>query len=80
MSETVQLWSVLLGAILSTFGGAAVIWVQAKFARRTRMDELIAEKKVEANKQAYSRIKVIESMLVQAKLEDVAKQMQMDEQ
>lgn len=80
MTESSGLWHLVIGAVLSAFGGAVVIWVQAGFARRTRMDELIAERKVEANRQAYSRIKVIESMLVQAKTEDVLKQMHTDEQ
>lgn len=80
MSESSHFWSVLLGAISAVAGSFGAIWIQAKLARRTRMDERIAEKKVEANDQAYYKIKIIDSMLVQAETEDVRKQIQKDEQ
>ncbi|MDD5565898.1 MAG: hypothetical protein PHG31_03265 [Candidatus Omnitrophica bacterium] len=62
---------VIIGGILATFGGMTGIWFQAKNARRIRMDEIIAEKKIQANNEAYIRIKMIEGMLIQAGLEEV---------
>ena len=70
-----QVLLVVLGGILSTLGGAIAISLQAKQARRIRMDELIAEKKIEANQQAYTRIKTIASMLVQSTTKDVRSKM-----
>ena len=64
-----------LGAVLAAAGGAFTTWLQARFARRIRMDELIAEKKIEACTQAYPRIKEIESLLIQSTTEDVRKKM-----
>ena len=66
---------VLLGGALSMAGGAFATWIQTKFARRTRQQELIAEKTIEACEQAYPRIKEIESMLVQCTTEDVRRKM-----
>lgn len=80
MGESVHFWSVLLGAVVAAGGGFAAIWIQAKLTRRIRMDERIAERKVEVNAQAYYKIKIIDSMLVQATTEDVLKQIQKDEQ
>jgi hypothetical protein len=62
---------VIIGGLLATFGGMIGIWLQAKYARRVKMDEIIAEKKIAANNEAYIRIKTIESMLIQATLEQV---------
>jgi len=62
---------VIIGGILATLGGMVGIWFQARNARRIRMDEIIAEKKISVNNEAYIRIKTIESMLIQATLEEV---------
>ncbi len=65
---------VVIGGILAILGGIAGVWIQARFALDIKMDEIVAEKKVQANQEAYSRIKTIEAMLTQATLEDVKKQ------
>ena len=62
---------VIIGGILATLGGMVGIWFQAKNARRIRMDEIIAEKKIQADNEAYIRIKTIEAMLIQSDLEEV---------
>lgn len=62
---------VLIGGLLAILGGMVSLWFQAKNARRIRMDEIIAEQKIQANNEAYIRIKTIEAMLIQSELEDV---------
>jgi hypothetical protein len=56
---------VLIGGLLAILGGVVGMWLQAKYARRVRMDEIIAEKKVATNAEAYSRMIEIASMLRQ---------------
>lgn len=68
------MFEVIIGGILAILGGIAGVWIQARFALDIKMDEIVAEKKVQANQEAYSRIKTIEAMLTQATLEDVKKQ------
>ncbi len=70
----------LLGGILATLGGVFAVRQQAQLARRIRMDEYFAEKKVEANAQAFKKAKVIQAMLIQAGTEQVLKQMRADEE
>ena len=64
---------VVIGGILAILGGIAGVWIQAKYARKIKMDEIIAEKKIEVNQEAYNRIKKIEAMLIQSTLEEVKK-------
>lgn len=71
LQESKEMIQVIIGGILATFGGMIGIWFQAKNARKIRMDEIIAEKKIQANNEAYIRIKMIEAMLIQADLDDV---------
>jgi len=61
---------VLAGGFLTILGGMIATWYQAKNARRIRMDEIIAEKKVTINQEAYSRIVEIISMLTQSTLQE----------
>ncbi|MFH1776905.1 MAG: hypothetical protein ABH952_05035 [Candidatus Omnitrophota bacterium] len=71
------MWELIIGGILATVGGMVSIWFQAKNARKIRMDEIIAEKKIVANNEAYIRTKRIESMLIQSyNMEDVRNKMQ----
>jgi hypothetical protein len=65
--------NVLLGGLLAILGGLIGMWLQAKYARKIKMDQIIAEKKISANAEAYKCMKVIESMLSQAALEDTLK-------
>ncbi len=69
---------VIVGGVLAILGGIAGVWIQARYARKIKMDEIIAEKKIEANREAYNRIKMIEAMLIQATLEDVKKKLDED--
>lgn len=66
--------NVLLGGLLAILGGLIGMWLQARYARKIKMDEVTAEKKVAANAEAYTRMKVIESMLPQATLKATLKQ------
>lgn len=75
LSRNKEMIQVMLGGLLATLGGMIGLWFQAKNARRIRMDEIIAEKKIQANNEAYIRIKTIEGMLIQAELEDVKKKL-----
>lgn len=75
LSRNKEMIQVMLGGLLATLGGMIGLWFQAKNARRIRMDEIIAEKKIQANNEAYIRIKTIEGMLTQAELEDVKKKL-----
>lgn len=56
---------VIIGGILAILGGMVSIWFQTSRARKNRMEEIIAEKKVQINAEAYSRMKEIEAMLIQ---------------
>jgi len=64
---------VLLGGLLAILGGLIATWYQAKKARKIRMDEVIAEKKVTANAEAYAKMKDIQSQLALSTLQDVLK-------
>lgn len=66
---------VIIGGLLAIIGGMVATWFQAKNARRIRMDEIIAEKKIAANNEAHIRIKTIESMLIQATLKELKDKM-----
>jgi hypothetical protein len=59
------MWDTLLGGLLAILGGWTATWYQLRNARKNRMDEIIAERKVTANAQAYSYAKEIESSLIQ---------------
>ena len=63
------MWQIILahvvGGILATMGGIAAIWYQAKKAREIRIDEIMAEKQVEANREAHKRIELLRSSLMQ---------------
>ncbi len=64
------MWDTLLGGLLAIVGGWSAIWYQLRNARKSRMDEIIAERKVTTNAQAYSYAKDIESSLIQNDLPD----------
>ncbi len=66
-----DMFQVLIGGLLAISGGMISLWFQAKNARRIRMDEIVAEKKIQADNEAYIRIKTIEAMLIQSDLEEV---------
>lgn len=60
----------IIGGLLATIGGMIGIWFQASQARKIRMEEAIAEKKVQTNAEAYSRMKEIASMLLQSTIKE----------
>ena len=62
---------ILLGGLLAILGGLIATWYQVKKMRKIRMEEVIAEKKVDANNEAYIRIKNIVLQLAQSTLQDV---------
>lgn len=66
------MWETILGGLLAILGGWGATWYQAKNARRNRMEELTAERKILANGEAYAYTKEIASALIQADIRDVA--------
>ncbi len=61
----------IIGGLIGIVGVLLGMWFQLKYARRIRMEEILAEKKVIANGEAYTRMKTIESMLLQSTLKEV---------
>ncbi|HEX6791346.1 MAG TPA: hypothetical protein VF247_08565 [Candidatus Krumholzibacteria bacterium] len=53
----------LVGGLLAVAGALAASWFQARITLRTRMNQVIAERKVSANADAYRYLKMIESHL-----------------
>jgi hypothetical protein len=56
----------IIGGLLAIAGGVLAQLLTARMVRKTRMDELVAERKVDANAEAYSRAKQIQGMWTQA--------------
>lgn len=54
------LWGVLLGGALSILGSTIATLLNAKQARKIRMDEVVAAKRVENNAKAYTHLKKIQ--------------------
>lgn len=64
---------VIAGGLIAILGGIIGMWLQARNTRRIKMDEIIAEKKVNTNAEAYRYMKIIESMLQQSSHEETLK-------
>ncbi len=62
---------VLIGGICSTLGGCIAVWLQARFARKTRMEELRGEQQLEVYKKALSLIGQIYTNSIQKQWDDV---------
>ncbi|HEY9202131.1 MAG TPA: hypothetical protein VIQ81_11095 [Gammaproteobacteria bacterium] len=60
----------LLGGLLAVLGGWGSTYFQLRYARKNKMDEVVAERKVEVNAQAYSHIKDIQGSFLQATTKD----------
>jgi|GEM_PF-1642595 len=75
-----QLIPVTVGGLLAILGGFLSGLFQARRARRVRMEELIAERKVQANAEGYGKMKHIQGLLIQSEIEFVAKAMQDSEE
>jgi hypothetical protein len=55
----------ILAGVLAIAGGFVAAWFQLRITQRTRMNAVIAEKKVKANAEAYQHMKEIERSLAQ---------------
>lgn len=75
----VKMIELLVGALLAIIGGIAGQLFQARLVRRIRMDERIAERKIEANAAAYRHMKEIASSLTQKTDEEVLEYMTIHE-
>ena len=53
----------LVGGLLAIAGAFAASWFQARITMRTRMNEVLAERKVTANADAYRYLKMVEGHL-----------------
>ena len=63
----------LLGGLLAILGGWGSTYFQLRYARKNKMEEVVAERKIEVNSQAYSIIKEIQGAFIQGTLEDTNK-------
>jgi len=70
LKEIPPILQLILGGLLTLLGGIIGIWFQTKFTKRTRMDQVIAEKAVDASNEAYIHMKDLEARLVQDTLEN----------
>jgi hypothetical protein len=59
----------IIGGVLAIAGGLLGTIYAARKVRSNRMEELIAERKVDANAEAYTRAKQIQAMWIQASQE-----------
>lgn len=73
LTEVVEAFGIIIGAVLAILGGIAATWYRARKTRQIRIDEIMAERQVEACRQAYKRIKYLSSMMIQCSNEDVMK-------
>ena len=55
-----------IAVVLLIMGGLFGAWIQAKFARKIRMQEIIAEKKLQVYAEAYAKVKHIISVIAQS--------------
>ena len=70
------MWETILGGALAILGGWGAIWFQFKNIRENRMNEIVAERKVTTNAEAYSYTKEVQSYFIQSSLEDTEKLIQ----
>ncbi|MFA6321436.1 MAG: hypothetical protein WCY36_06235 [Candidatus Omnitrophota bacterium] len=65
----------ILGAALSIAGGVigsvVMAWVNSLWTRYNRMQDIIAQKKIENNQLAFSHMKTVEGLLVQGTIDQV---------
>ena len=57
------MWETIVGGSLAILGGFFATWMQIKHSRKIKMDEVIAEKMVSINAEAYVYMKEIRSMI-----------------
>lgn len=68
-----ELFYIFIGMAISLIVQFAGAFIANRFKRSDRMEEVIAERRVNANQQAYRHTKNIQGLLIQKKLEDVRK-------
>ncbi len=68
MTDTII--AAIVGGFIAIVGAFVAAWFQLRITRRTRMNAIIAEKKVKANAEAYQYIKEIEQSLIQRPFEE----------
>ena len=66
-----MLIGVFIGALLATLGGFLAISYQARKARQIRREEIMAEKQIEANREAFNQITDLRSIMQQSTPEQV---------
>ena len=74
------MWDTIFGGLLAILGGWGAVWYQFRNARKRRMDELMADRKIEANAQAYSYTKEIQSHFLQSSTETTYQEMMSKEE
>lgn len=60
----------LLGGILAILGGLGATYFQLRYAKKNKMEEVVAERKIAVNAQAYSIIKEIQGSFIQSSLQE----------
>ena len=60
------MWEVVLGGLLAILGGWGAIWYQSRTTLESRMERLLADRKIEANAEAYSVVKEIQRHFFQS--------------
>jgi len=64
---------ILIGGLLVSLGGFLAIWYQAKTIRRIRREDIMAERQIEANAEAFSRIADLRAVMLENTPEQVLK-------
>ncbi len=60
------MWETIVGGLLAILGGWGATWYQSRNTRKLRMDEVVAERKIQVNAEAYSCMKRVQSHLLQS--------------
>lgn len=64
------MWEIILGGVIALAGSWGAIYFQLRFTRKNRMNEVVAERKVESNAKAYSNIKSLQGHFTQSSPEE----------
>ena len=70
VKEVESMLEVLLGGFLVLLGTMIGKWLEVRYTRRTRMDQILAERSVDTYARAYAYMKEIEARLTQDTLEN----------
>ena len=57
------MWETIVGGLLAILGGFVATWLQVRHSRRIKISEVVAEKTVTANAEAYAFVKQVSSAL-----------------